>query len=234
MKKNRTLLEERPSAFLHTLHFSLHLAPKLLQMNDVEPVFMSMRNLKWPLHCLMTFQPVTDSLIEFSEEASECKDHGRDRFCAFMGLVKEAVMEEYQATATAIGEEKEEVGSSSSSGSRDVVVDWSDPATGIPMEGECGPCVYSDADGIEQVLSFELVHICGPGGGCRVISHPRWGSSVYPATGFISAPTDVVVRALARMQTLPPPSETITSEQGGPSSESGSSNNGSIVGRSST
>jgi hypothetical protein len=33
-------------------------------------------------------------------------------------------------------------------------------------------------------------------GMCRVLLHPLWGSAVYPASCFTTAPIDVVTRAL--------------------------------------
>ena len=147
----------------------------------------------YPVHCIVTFQPVTDSLIEFSEDADECKDHGRDNFFHFMRVLDsrlKVVMEE----------KTEESGDADSfDRSRQPVVDYSDPATGLPMVGQPGPTVYSDADGVEQLLTFDVQYICGPGGGCRVISHPKFGMSVYPATGFVAAPTDVLLEVLKSM-----------------------------------
>ena len=33
-------------------------------------------------------------------------------------------------------------------------------------------------------------------GGCRVVSHPQWGTAVYPATLFARAPVDVIDAAM--------------------------------------
>ncbi len=58
--------------------------------------------------------------------------------------------------------------------------------------------MYSEVDGIEQLLTYEVTHVGTAGGGCRMVSHPKFGLDVYPATLFVAADTDELLRILDR------------------------------------
>jgi len=38
-------------------------------------------------------------------------------------------------------------------------------------------------------------------GFCKILTHPKWGSSVYPATIFCHAPSDVIVKLIQEYPT---------------------------------
>jgi len=44
--------------------------------------------------------------------------------------------------------------------------------------------VYSEVDGMECLLNYRAYNA----GFCKILTHPRWGSAVYPATIFAYAP----------------------------------------------
>ena len=246
--KQTLLKETKAESMPADFYYSVHVAPRLLQKQDVETAFVSMRppptdkrkegsagststtsstnqelseqqrNEENPkvcgtssvhplgaLHCIVTMQPVTDALISFSDDGAFMKDLGREYFFDFMnklqvGLEAKLGIVEKKAEEQGKGDkEQEEVAapsSSSSSSGGNFIIDWPDPATGIPMNGECGPSIYTELDGLEQMTNYEVIYVCGPGGGCKVVTHPSFGTSVYPSTGFVIGPTDVILEVL--------------------------------------
>ncbi|VEU38655.1 unnamed protein product [Pseudo-nitzschia multistriata] len=70
--------------------------------------------------------------------------------------------------------------------------DYIDPCSGLPMLTKNCNKVYSEVDGMECLLNYRAYNA----GFCKVLTHPRWGSAVYPATIFCYAPRDVVAQIL--------------------------------------
>lgn len=70
--------------------------------------------------------------------------------------------------------------------------DMTDPATGYPLLTERGGFTHCDLDYVQALLHYPGTQV----GGCCVMSHPRFGTSVYPATLFVSAPRDEIEAAL--------------------------------------
>jgi Methylmalonic aciduria and homocystinuria type D protein len=70
--------------------------------------------------------------------------------------------------------------------------DYIDPCSGLPMLTRDCNKVYSEVDGMECLLNYKAYNA----GFCKVLTHPRWGSAVYPATIFCYAPRDVVSAVL--------------------------------------
>lgn len=70
-------------------------------------------------------------------------------------------------------------------------LDATDPATGAALYGRPA-ALYSDVPPMARLLRYRTLD-CG---GCTILLHPQWRSSVYPATVFTTAPFDVVVNAL--------------------------------------
>eukprot|EP00542_Grammatophora_oceanica_P021007 CAMPEP_0194029554 /NCGR_PEP_ID=MMETSP0009_2-20130614/3246_1 /TAXON_ID=210454 /ORGANISM="Grammatophora oceanica, Strain CCMP 410" /LENGTH=190 /DNA_ID=CAMNT_0038669251 /DNA_START=66 /DNA_END=638 /DNA_ORIENTATION=- len=67
--------------------------------------------------------------------------------------------------------------------------DYIDPCSGLPMLSTNCNKVYSEVDGMECLLNYKSYNA----GFCKILTHPRWGSSVYPATMFAFAPSAAVV-----------------------------------------
>ena len=59
-----------------------------------------------------------------------------------------------------------------------------------------GNAVYSEIDGMAMLLPYERFNA----GMCMVLAHPEWGTSVYPATIFTTAPPDTVAQVLASFE----------------------------------
>ena len=72
--------------------------------------------------------------------------------------------------------------------------DYIDPCSGLPMMTEDCNKVYSEVDGFEVLLHYKTMN-CGC---CKVLLHPSWGSGVYPATMFTTAPRDIVTAIFDR------------------------------------
>lgn len=75
-------------------------------------------------------------------------------------------------------------------------VDYTDPVTGYPARSESGGMTFSDVDACEQLLPYKIDTSLQ----CRVLSHPRWGIDVYPATIFSNAPIEIIEKALKNLE----------------------------------
>eukprot|EP00529_Nitzschia_sp_RCC80_P035987 CAMPEP_0113477196 /NCGR_PEP_ID=MMETSP0014_2-20120614/20078_1 /TAXON_ID=2857 /ORGANISM="Nitzschia sp." /LENGTH=160 /DNA_ID=CAMNT_0000370273 /DNA_START=283 /DNA_END=765 /DNA_ORIENTATION=- /assembly_acc=CAM_ASM_000159 len=71
--------------------------------------------------------------------------------------------------------------------------DFIDPCSGLPMLSRDCNKVYSEVDGMEVLLNYRAHNA----GFCKILTHPKWGSAVYPATIFCYAPRDIVVESIA-------------------------------------
>jgi len=70
--------------------------------------------------------------------------------------------------------------------------DYIDPCSGLPMLTKNCNKVYSEVDGMEILLNYRAYNA----GFCKVLTHPRWGSAVYPATIFCYAPRNLVTEIM--------------------------------------
>lgn len=74
--------------------------------------------------------------------------------------------------------------------------DYIDPCSGLPMISLNCNKVYSEVDGMECLLNYKAYNA----GFCKILTHPKWGSAVYPATIFAYAPVEV---ARSLLESLP-------------------------------
>lgn len=74
--------------------------------------------------------------------------------------------------------------------------DYIDPCSGLPMLTRNCNKVYSEVDGMECCLGYKSYNA----GFCKILTHPKWGSAVYPATMFCYAPRQVVIDILDSYQ----------------------------------
>ena len=72
--------------------------------------------------------------------------------------------------------------------------DLSDPATGYPIIGDRGGQTHNDLDLVESLLRYPGTQV----GACCVVTHPKFGTSVYPATLFCCAPRSIVDSAVSQ------------------------------------
>jgi Methylmalonic aciduria and homocystinuria type D protein len=69
-------------------------------------------------------------------------------------------------------------------------MDYMDPSSGYPMHEPRGGSIYSTMSGIQVLLPYRVSN-CG---GCWLVSHPRYHTSVYPATAFTTAPLSLLTQ----------------------------------------
>lgn len=72
--------------------------------------------------------------------------------------------------------------------------DFIDPCSGLPMLTLNSNKVYSEVDGMECLLNYKSYSA----GFCKILTHPTWGSAVYPATIFAYAPQHIVTALVAK------------------------------------
>lgn len=138
----------------------------------------------------------TFSMISSDDRTIGYKDVARDRYFYFMKRLKgacEIAMQEI-CTGSVVNPLDEELERDSTAQPPSLWVDWTDPATGLPILGQCGPTTYCESDALEQLMVCDIVVVAGNGGACRMIQHERWGVDVYPATGFVSVPSFEVLQ----------------------------------------
>ena len=70
--------------------------------------------------------------------------------------------------------------------------DFCDPASGYPVHSERGGMTCNDVDLCLRCLKYRTVDL----GCCKMISHPRWKTAVYPATMVAVAPIEALEAAL--------------------------------------
>eukprot|EP00158_Paraphelidium_tribonemae_P004220 Partr_v1_DN26647_c3_g1_i1_m69348 putative Uncharacterized conserved protein (DUF2246) len=70
--------------------------------------------------------------------------------------------------------------------------DITDPVSGFPMLSARSTSYYPDVYGSQRLLGYETIN-CGC---CNVISHPKYGTQIYPSTMFVWCPTAVLEQVL--------------------------------------
>jgi hypothetical protein len=70
--------------------------------------------------------------------------------------------------------------------------DYIDPCSGLPMMHKESQTPYSEVEGAALLLGYRTSNA----GCCKVVLHPKWGTSVYPATLFARAPAAAVEEAV--------------------------------------
>ena len=79
--------------------------------------------------------------------------------------------------------------------------DYIDPCSGLAVLTSGAHVVYNEVDAFSSMLRYHLQSA----GGCRVVSHPRWGTSVYPCSMFTNAPAEIVAEIVTSGVGLPAP-----------------------------
>ena len=68
--------------------------------------------------------------------------------------------------------------------------DYIDPCSGLPMLNKERAHHYNEVDGFQHLLRYQTQNA----GCCKILLHPRYGSSCYPATLFTVAPRELVLQ----------------------------------------
>ncbi|KAL7581317.1 hypothetical protein ACA910_006080 [Epithemia clementina (nom. ined.)] len=178
--------EEQSPAEVDTLELSLHTLPKPLQ-REFQHVF-DERNLNLePIiqrHAAAANQNPEDQELEFlaiptNQQAKEDLVAVGDKIEA----EKDRLLNVFMAFAQSVCEQIRQQG---------YWADYIDPCSGLPMLTLNCNKVYSEVDGMECCLGYKSYNA----GFCKILTHPVWGSAVYPASMFAFAPRSVVLRIL--------------------------------------
>ncbi|GAX79736.1 hypothetical protein CEUSTIGMA_g7177.t1 [Chlamydomonas eustigma] len=84
--------------------------------------------------------------------------------------------------------------------------DFIDPCSGLAMIHKDSQQVYSEVEALSVLKGYKTANA----GCCKVLLHPHWGSSVYPATMFTCAPLDALLSAIKQAEV----SEAVLKEAG--------------------
>ncbi|KAI7829190.1 hypothetical protein BX661DRAFT_170621 [Kickxella alabastrina] len=158
------------------LQYSIHLCPRQMK-RELRLVFPSLSGKENDLLIIPTFQKTKSSMISYDAETQ---------------IEKDEKLELFYRWGTDLVERLREKG---------FWADITDPMSGAALFSTSGPSLYPDVESAEILLRYRPFNL----GSCFVMSHPNWGTHVYPATAFTLAPADVVARVLADMQAGPPP-----------------------------
>eukprot|EP00043_Microstomoeca_roanoka_P014505 m.143797 g.143797 ORF g.143797 m.143797 type:complete len:185 (+) comp16026_c0_seq5:150-704(+) len=71
--------------------------------------------------------------------------------------------------------------------------DYVDPASGLPALGERHAGIYPEVLGAQTFLKYDILNA----GCCQILNHPVFGTKVYPATMFTTAPLQVLLDVLS-------------------------------------
>lgn len=164
-----TLIPPTLSKSYTDFEYSVHEAPKSLKRELMNVFPNAPIDLKAALWVIPTFQKSSVPLLEYGDAEALEKDRLLERFFQWCTLVCRRLHDVRL----------------------DLWVDAADPASGMAWKGAAASC-YSDVDGIVRLLHYETMDI----GGCRVVIHPQWRSSIYPATLFTIAPPHVIANIL--------------------------------------
>lgn len=157
--------------------YSVHVPPKSLKREVVSVFPDAVLTTQSSLLVIPTFQKSSIDLLEYGDEQAAEKDRLLEQFFEWCECVYKLVKEAQP----------------------EAWVDATDPASGTAWKGASGSC-YSDVDGIIRLLRYETIDA----GGCRVVAHPQWRFSVYPATLFTTATQAVINRVLTEVNFTSP------------------------------
>ncbi|PIA14422.1 hypothetical protein COEREDRAFT_46856 [Coemansia reversa NRRL 1564] len=153
------------------LQYSVHVCPRSMR-REMSLVFPDIVGKESRLLIIPTFQRTLSSMISYEVETQAEKDAKLHLFYRWGAeLVDRLHAQGHWADIT-------------------------DPMSGMALFTSCGPSLYPDVEGAEALLRYTPFNL----GSCFVMSHPQWGTHVYPATAFTLAPAEVVTRTLCEMQ----------------------------------
>ncbi|KAJ2741177.1 hypothetical protein GGI20_005366 [Coemansia sp. BCRC 34301] len=153
------------------LQYSVHACPRRMR-RDIGLVFPDVVGKEGELLIIPTFQKTESSMLSYQAETQAEKDAKLHMFYRWGAeLVSRLCRLGYWADVT-------------------------DPMSGLALFTSSGPSLYPDVEGAEVLLRYTPFNL----GNCFVLSHPHWGTHVYPATAFVLAPIEVVRNVLLDMQ----------------------------------
>lgn len=168
-RRSETLVSPRCMSNNPLFQYSIHTIPSSFK-RDLAPVFPDASiTPQTPLLIIPTFQKSDIELLTYGEQQDKEKDRLLLSFYEWSDQVRQQILAIYPQAW----------------------VDVTDPASGIARWGNQGS-LYSDVEGVVKCLKYETMD-CG---GCRILKHPSWKYSVYPATMFTTVPLQLLQHAL--------------------------------------
>ena len=163
------------SATYAELEYSLHLCPKkhkaeaqaMFNFADDDDENEGEKKVD-KLIIVPTCQKTAVDIIKTGERVDEEKDLCLERFMKFAEIATGALRE------------------------KNFWCDYIDPCSGLSMIHRDSQRVYGEVDALVTLLNYECTNV----GCCKIVMHPKWGSSVYPASLFAIAPEAEVKAAL--------------------------------------
>ena len=154
------------------LEYSLHLCPKK-HKSEAQAMFNFTEDDEnvekvEKLIIVPTCQKTAVDIIKTGERVDEEKDLCLERFLKFAEIATKVLRE------------------------KNFWCDYIDPCSGLSMIHRDSQRVYGEVDALMTLLNYECTNV----GCCKIVMHPKWGSSVYPASLFAVAPEDEVRDAL--------------------------------------
>lgn len=191
-KADRTLVSAT-SVEHWELEYSVHAVPPTVK-SDVAAAFPDLES-QYPgtvSSVLITpvFIRTTVQLAALGEAVESEKNRGLNVFHAWAGAVREALGRLTFAAGLPGGT---------------CWMDGGDPVTGYPLWGSHGGSIWADLEAVESVLPTNIYSTAAHGG-CKVLSHPRWGAAVYPTTLLTNAPAELWLAALSEAAATAMPS----------------------------
>ncbi|KAJ2721367.1 hypothetical protein GGI07_004037 [Coemansia sp. Benny D115] len=153
-----------------SLQYSVHQCPQRMK-REMRLVFPCIAGKESELIIIPTFQKTRSSMISYDAETQVEKD---DKLQLFYRWGSEAV------------ERLQKEG---------FWADITDPMSGLALFSTSGPSLYPDVESAEILLRYKPFNL----GSCFVLSHPNWGTNIYPATLFTLAPFAVVTKVFDDM-----------------------------------
>lgn len=165
-----------PTMLPNKIEVSIHELPRLMR-RDLVLVLPS-----WPvssyegqgergekLYAICTAQRASLELVNWGPEAAQQKDFLLERFAEWANMVCDLL--------TSRGFP---------------LCDFIDPCSGLPARTKGCTTVYPEVDAFETLLKYKTYNASG----CRVISHPSWGTRIYPASVLVVAPITTVLMCI--------------------------------------
>ncbi|KAI9152619.1 hypothetical protein H9P43_009415 [Blastocladiella emersonii ATCC 22665] len=141
-------------------------APATRFLRDLAPVFPTVDSAN--ILVVPVLQPTVLDMVAYGRDVDAERDALLERFVRFASRLADRLTE------------------------KGYWCDFTDPASGYPVRSAAGSALYPDVSGCTALLRYDVMNV----GCCKVVLHPDWGSKVYPATCFTTAPSEVVVAAL--------------------------------------
>ena len=166
-------MDSSPVILKNGIEVSIHKCPRILlrELSHVFPGIVS-SNEEEPVHAICTCQKAQYDLSEYGERVASEKDNLLENFM------------EWAENLTRILE------------SKGFFTDYIDPCSGLPMRTRNATCVYSEVDGMELLLRYRSLNA----GMCKILVHPSWGTSFYPASMFSKAPAHIIQQAIIDLE----------------------------------